>query len=54
MSTRICDHCGKERDTAGGKTCENRHFICKDCVWGTAGLLSSQRKYCPLCGKPLR
>jgi NMD protein affecting ribosome stability and mRNA decay len=57
MSKRICDVCGKEKDVAGGKTCENGHFICKDCYWKTAGLsglISSPTKYCPICGKPLR
>jgi hypothetical protein len=53
---RICDSCGKEKDVKGGRTCENGHFICKDCVWAGVGLLSfgGDLKYCPLCKKPLR
>lgn len=55
MPKRICDSCGKEKDVKGGKTCENGHFICKDCVWSEPALLGSkERKTCPICGKPLR
>jgi len=54
MPRRTCDSCGKEKDVKGGKTCEKGHFICKDCVWKTAGFLSGPRKTCPLCEKPLR
>lgn len=56
MSTRNCDACGKVKPLKGGKTCENGHFICRDCVWaGTGGgLFGSGKKYCPLCKKPLR
>jgi NMD protein affecting ribosome stability and mRNA decay len=54
MSKRVCDVCGKEKDVAGGKTCENGHFICKDCYWKTAGILSGPSNYCPICKKPLR
>jgi hypothetical protein len=52
---RICDSCGEEKDVAGGKTCENGHFICKSCVWSAPALLGpGERKQCPLCDKPLR
>ena len=54
MPRRICDACGKEKVLVGGKVCVNGHFICKDCVWLGSGLLASERKICPLCGKPLR
>jgi len=56
MPKRICDVCGKEKDVAGGKTCENGHFVCKDCLWkGTlGGLVGGPATRCPLCGKPLR
>jgi hypothetical protein len=45
---RICDNCGKEKDVEGGRTCENGHFICKDCVWAGVGFLGfgSDLKYC--------
>lgn len=54
MPKRNCDTCGKEKDVKGGKTCESGHFMCKDCYWKTAGILSSPTKRCPLCEKPLR
>ena len=56
MSKRICDKCGKEKEVSGGKTCENGHFVCKDCAWaGTfSGLLGNSQSTCPLCKKPLR
>jgi len=36
----------------GGKTCENGHFICANCVYG--GVLDPTKSSCPLCNKPLR
>jgi hypothetical protein len=32
MRQRICDSCGKKKDVKGGRTCENGHFICYECV----------------------
>jgi len=56
MQKRICDCCGKEKDVEGGKTCENGHFICKDCVYSEVGFLGfgPVKKNCPIDGKPLR
>jgi transposase-like protein len=54
MQKRICDACGKERELKGGKVCDNGHFICKECLWKSAGLFGGPRKTCPLCDKPLR
>jgi hypothetical protein len=56
MSERICDNCGEKKNVAGGKTCENGHFICKECVWkGTGGgFFGNGLKTCTLCQKPLR
>jgi len=55
MAKRVCANCGSEKDVAGGKTCENGHFICKDCVWdGTGhGFFGDGKKYCPLDKKRL-
>jgi len=52
MPRRKCDACGKEKDVSGGKTCENGHFICADCVYD-AGFFGPTRTTCPLCGKRL-
>lgn len=49
--TRICSKCGEERDEAGGKECEDGHWICASCLGGR--LLSWRRKTCPICGWPL-
>jgi hypothetical protein len=56
MRQRICDSCGQEKDVKGGRTCENGHFICYDCVNKDVGFLTPFRdlKYFPLCDKPLR
>jgi len=56
MPKRICDSCGKEKDVKGGKTCENGHFICKDCVYKGVSFMGfgSVKTTCPLCGKPLK
>ena len=54
MPKRICDVCGKEKDVKGGKVCAKGHFVCKEDIWKTAGLLTGPRKICPLCEKPLR
>ena len=53
---RKCDNCGKMKDTKSGKVCENKHFICAECVYGSgiSILFSSGLKSCPLCGKPLK
>ena len=53
MAERICDACGKKRDVSGGKTCEKGHFICKDCVYSGVVIID-EKKYCPICKKPLR
>ena len=53
MAKRICATCGREKDVEGGKICETGHFVCKACVWSTAGIFSSERKQCPLCKKRL-
>ena len=55
MSKRTCDSCGKDKQLKGGKTCGSGHFICKECVWSSPGILGpSQKKRCPLCDKPLK
>jgi len=54
MAERNCDVCGKKKSVEGGKTCENGHFICKNCVYETQGLFSGPRKQCPLDKKTLR
>jgi transposase-like protein len=46
MGNRVCDHCGKNKDTYGGKTCSHGHFICHSCASGHV--------HCPLCGHTLR
>lgn len=46
MGHRVCDNCGHEKDTSGGKTCSNGHFICHSCA--------SNHVHCPLCGHTLR
>lgn len=53
MAERVCDACGKKRDVSGGKTCEQGHFICKECVYSGIVFIS-ERSYCPICKKPLR
>ena len=52
MSERVCDSCGQKKKVAGGKTCENGHFICQSCTSG--GVLSFSKTQCPICKKPLR
>ena len=54
MSKRTCDKCGKEKTVSGARTCPGGHFICKECVWETAGWFSDARSTCPLDGKKLR
>jgi hypothetical protein len=55
MSDRICDKCGNKKDLSGGRACPRGHFVCKSCVWETAGLLfGGPRTVCPLCKKTLR
>jgi len=54
MSERVCDSCGKEKNVQGGKTCENGHFICKDCIYSRISMFDSAHKVCPLDNKPLR
>lgn len=46
MGHRVCDNCGHEKDTSGGKSCSNGHFICHSCA--------SNHIHCPLCGHTLR
>ena len=46
MGSRVCDNCGKTKDTYGGKTCSRGHFICHSCASG--------HEHCPLCGHSLR
>jgi len=46
MGSRVCDNCGKTKDTYGGKTCSHGHFICHSCASG--------HEHCPLCGHTLR
>lgn len=46
MGSRVCDNCGKTKDTYGGKTCSHGHFICHSCASGHI--------HCPLCGHTLR
>ena len=46
MGSRVCDNCGKTRDTYGAKTCSKGHFICKYCADGHG--------HCMLCGHSLR
>jgi hypothetical protein len=53
MAERICDACGKKRDTHGGKTCEKGHFVCKECVYSGV-ILIDEKKSCPVCRRPLR
>jgi hypothetical protein len=46
MGSRVCDNCGKIKDTYGGKSCSKGHFICHSCA--------SNHIHCPLCGHTLR
>lgn len=46
MSHRVCDACGKSKDTYGGYSCSKGHFICHSC--------GSSHVHCPLCGHTLR
>ena len=46
MGSRVCDNCGKTKDTFGGKACSKGHFICHSCA--------SSHVHCPLCGHTLR
>ncbi len=46
MGHRICDNCGRDKDTSGAKTCSNGHFICHHCA--------AQHIHCPLCKHTLR
>lgn len=46
MGHRVCDNCGHDKDTSGGKSCSNGHFICHSCA--------SRHEHCPLCGHTLR
>jgi len=56
MSKRICSNCGKEKDVQDGKTFENGHFICKNCVYAGIGFMGfgSALTTCPLRKKPLK
>jgi len=46
MAKRTCDVCGKEKELAGGKTCEKGHFVCSSCL--DLGMFSGKRTQCPL------
>lgn len=46
MSHRVCDSCGHNKDTSGGKSCSKGHFICHSCA--------RSHVHCPLCGHTLR
>ena len=46
MGHRVCDNCGDDKDTSGGKTCSKGHFLCHSCA--------SRHEHCPLCGHTLR
>ena len=46
MGHRVCDNCGHNKDTSGGKACSKGHFICHSCA--------SNHIHCPLCGHTLR
>ena len=46
MASRTCANCGKSKDTIGGKTCDNGHFVCHSCT--------SRHIHCPLCRHTLR
>lgn len=46
MGTRVCDNCGKTKDTQGGKSCSKGHFVCHSCC--------RNHIHCPLCGHTLR
>jgi hypothetical protein len=46
LGTRVCDNCGKTKDTYGGYSCSKGHFICHSCASGHI--------HCPLCGHTLR
>jgi len=46
MGSRVCDNCGKSKDTEGGKTCSNGHFHCHSCA--------GRHEHCTLCGHSLR
>jgi hypothetical protein len=48
MAQRSCDVCGKQKDLEGGKTCENGHFVCKQCINKSAGIFSKPLDRCPL------
>jgi len=52
MPKRKCAVCGKEKSVEWGKICQNDHFICRECVWISPGLLGVKR--CPLCNKPMK
>jgi rubrerythrin len=49
---RICDACGKSKKLSEGKTCDNSHFICKQCRYN--GVLSNDKTTCPLCKTKLK
>ena len=52
MPKRICDKCGKEKDMAGGKTCEKGHFICRACL--DIGFFNDGISKCPICNTKLK
>ena len=48
-STLTCVKCGEDKKQAGGKMCENGHFVCYGCSHGINAV-----HWCPLCGKKVR
>jgi len=48
MASQTCAYCGKTKDVFGGKTCDNGHFVCKDCYRASANVK------CRLCGTRLK
>ena len=46
MAKRVCDNCGENKETSGGKTCENGHFLCHSC--------GGRHFHCTVCHKKLR
>jgi len=56
ISKRICSNCGKEKDVPDGITCENDHFIYKNCVYAGISFMGfeSALAICPFYKKPLK
>jgi hypothetical protein len=55
MPERSCDVCGKTKPLDGGKTCDNGHFVCKQCVHKNDNVFGSgPLKRCPIDKTPLK